>query len=575
MIRNEGEMGLNDVSVSKRLIVGFLCIVLLMAGLAGFSITQVGSINDAMIQVNDINIVKQRQAINFRGSVHDRAIALRDVVILSDKNDIEKELELIQKLADDYAIAHEKLTTLLSEFESSDEEMRIFEAINEIESETVPQRNQVIEMKLSGNQYGSRDLLVEMRDNYSEWLSTINQFIDYQEALNNEITDSTRSVASGHKYIMLGLFVVSLVISAVAASWSIVSVKPLTKLAYVTRKLADDDLNVEIPEPKGNDEVGQLIKSIRVFKENAYERKRLSEENEREQAAKKAQEEKEVALTRMADDFESSVKKMVNSVTDASGILSKRAHHVLDLISSNTDKTKGANEAAEATASIVQTVASAAEELSSSIKSVAFQITKTKDLVEKSNAKAKNIDSDAQELMLASDRVSEAMKMISSISSKINLLALNATIESARAGEAGKGFAVVAAEVKSLAGQTDSMVSEINNVVDDMRNASKTIINSLTEIGNDVSNISEATTSVASAVEQQSATTSDIAANIQTASQNTSLISQSLDDILSASKTALDASSQMKEQTDSLSETSSKLDEEVNGFLSRVKNPKV
>lgn len=38
-------MNLNDVGISKRLIFGFLCIVLLMAGLAGFSITQVGSIS--------------------------------------------------------------------------------------------------------------------------------------------------------------------------------------------------------------------------------------------------------------------------------------------------------------------------------------------------------------------------------------------------------------------------------------------------------------------------------------------------------------------------------------------------
>jgi hypothetical protein len=34
--------------------------------------------------INDVNNVKQRHAINFRGSVHDRAIALRDVVLAAD-----------------------------------------------------------------------------------------------------------------------------------------------------------------------------------------------------------------------------------------------------------------------------------------------------------------------------------------------------------------------------------------------------------------------------------------------------------------------------------------------------------
>lgn len=565
-------MNFNDVGISKRLIFGFLLIFVLMLGLAGYSIREVSTINSAMIQVNDINIVKQRQAINFRGSVHDRAIALRDVVVLSDAQDIQAEIDLIEKLAADYAKAHETLTELMSKFDASDEEKRIFESINEIESETVPLREKVIELKLAGEQYQARDLLVEMRGNYSTWLARINEFIDYQEALNNKITDDTREVAANHKFVMLGLASIALLISIIVALWSITSVRPLRHLTDVTKKLADGDLNVTIPRARGKDEVGQLITAIEIFKVNAIERRRLAEESEKEKSAKQLQAEKEMALNKMADDFESSVKNIVKLVNESASELSYKSNSVLEMVSSSTDKTQKASEAADSTASIVQTVASAAEELSYSIKSVAMQISKTAELVEKSNTKAKNIDSDAQELMAASDRVSEAVKMISSISSKINLLALNATIESARAGEAGKGFAVVAAEVKSLAGQTDDMVAEIGKIVGDMRNASQTIINSLTEIGSDVSKISDATSNVASAVDQQNATTANIAENMQVASNNTALISRSLEEILKASQHAVDASAQMRDQTNNLSGKSKSLDGEVEGFLRRVRN---
>lgn len=43
-----------------------------------------------------------RQAINFRGSIHDRSILIRDVVLAQDQEDLRKTLAQIQKLEKDY-----------------------------------------------------------------------------------------------------------------------------------------------------------------------------------------------------------------------------------------------------------------------------------------------------------------------------------------------------------------------------------------------------------------------------------------------------------------------------------------
>jgi methyl-accepting chemotaxis protein len=43
------------------------------------AVIQVNSISNSLGTINDVNSVKQRYAINFRGSVHDRAISIRDV----------------------------------------------------------------------------------------------------------------------------------------------------------------------------------------------------------------------------------------------------------------------------------------------------------------------------------------------------------------------------------------------------------------------------------------------------------------------------------------------------------------
>jgi methyl-accepting chemotaxis protein len=76
---------LKDVKIAMRLKGGFASILILKAALTAIAISKVNEINSNLTTINDVNAVKQRYAINFRGSVHDRAIAVRDVVLLSDR----------------------------------------------------------------------------------------------------------------------------------------------------------------------------------------------------------------------------------------------------------------------------------------------------------------------------------------------------------------------------------------------------------------------------------------------------------------------------------------------------------
>jgi len=67
--------------------------------------------------------------------------------------------------------------------------------------------------------------------------------------------------------------------------------------------------------------------------------------------------------------------------------------------------------------------------------------------------------------------ITEALKVIESISAQTGLLALNASIEAARAGEAGKGFAVVAESVSNLAASTKESLKGIQNVIANLQNS--------------------------------------------------------------------------------------------------------
>lgn len=67
----------------------------------------------------------------------------------------------------------------------------------------------------------------------------------------------------------------------------------------------------------------------------------------------------------------------------------------------------------------------------------------------------------------SSQKINDTIKIITSISEKINLLSLNAAIEAARAGESGKGFVVVADEISKLADQTAGSIKMIASLVNE------------------------------------------------------------------------------------------------------------
>ena len=75
------------MTISKRLYSGFAVMIMVIIFITAIGIFKVNFINDTLNEIVEVNSVKQRYAINFRGSVHDRAIAIRDLVLASDKDD--------------------------------------------------------------------------------------------------------------------------------------------------------------------------------------------------------------------------------------------------------------------------------------------------------------------------------------------------------------------------------------------------------------------------------------------------------------------------------------------------------
>ena len=94
--------GFSGLTIKTRIGLGFAVILIMMAILTAIGISRVNTISASLTTIGDVNSVKQRYAVNFRSSVHDRAISLRDVILVSSEAELKAALADILRLSADY-----------------------------------------------------------------------------------------------------------------------------------------------------------------------------------------------------------------------------------------------------------------------------------------------------------------------------------------------------------------------------------------------------------------------------------------------------------------------------------------
>lgn len=303
---------------------------------------------------------------------------------------------------------------------------QLFARQNEANAELVALENQAFSLVQAGQ--AEQALALIDSQVYQRWKTiyadTINTFLnDSQTGLTaferrlNQTLDSSSQLALS---TLLGTVFLGISVAILAYYLASRITAPILTTAELAKRLAEGDLNAEIPAGH-NDEVGQMLDSLRLMTQRII------------QVIREAQDASNGMIT-LSNHLHSSAQGLFqgNSKQAAGVEQTLSAINAMDaIVNQNAEK---ANHTYESSRQSVTRVDEGSEAVSETIQVM-------QDIIAKIN-------------------------IIEDIAEQTNLLALNAAMEAARAGEHGRGFGVVAKEIRKLAERSRIAAEEITGLAD-------------------------------------------------------------------------------------------------------------
>ncbi|MBU9171889.1 methyl-accepting chemotaxis protein [Burkholderia gladioli] len=424
---------MKNMKVSSRLIIGFGLLTILLLAIAAGAFYGLGQLNSQLDSIARVNNTEARFANQLRASIQDRAIAVRNLALVTDPQDMAREADRITQQERIYADAYQQLSRMFTdEAGTTEREKTLLAALKQDEAAAIPPFRKSVQLALNNDAAAAaRELLQNARPAQRIWLARAVELANFEDQLNEQ---AQREAVATYSNVRALIAVIAGSALLVAVGTTILIARSILRqlggepsmAQYAAAQIADGNLMIDLPVTRGDSSsLMASLETMRAKLASIVQGIKTSAESISIAAGEVAQ--GNVDLSQRTEEQAASLEETAASMEE-----------LTSTVKQNTDNARQGS-----------TLAAAASQTASSGGEVVRQVVGT-----------------MADITSSSQKVSEIISVIEGIAFQTNILALNAAVEAARAGEQGRGFAVVAGEVRTLAQRSAVAAKEIKALIE-------------------------------------------------------------------------------------------------------------
>lgn len=424
---------MKNLTVRSKLAIAFGKLVLIVMVLAGSGVALLSAANTRFDNfVYGVN-ARALMVEKVRAAVDQRAIAARNLVLVTKAEDLALEKEAVTKAHQEVTDAMAQLKKMAESEDTPSDARRMIAAMDEVERLYAPVALAIVDLALKGEHEAAiQRMNDECRPLLAKLIAVANDYSKTTGEHANAMLDEARTSYGAQRNGLLIGVVLAVVLSVAAALFiqkslaADLGAEP-AYLRDIFNGVASGDLTHRITLRGGD------TKSVLA------------------------------AVKRM----QSSLIDIVSEVRRDAEEVSSAAHQISVGNKELAGRTESQASSLEETAASMEEFGSTARQNADNARQASELARQASDVAAHGGEVVGKVINTMHGINDSSRRISDIIGVIDSIAFQTNILALNAAVEAARAGEQGRGFAVVANEVRSLAGRSSEAAREIKSLITD------------------------------------------------------------------------------------------------------------